>query len=234
MKGFDFMNRKSTKLEIRKKIAGNIGPVIQGTIIISLISLFFSRMDSENMINVYGVLLLIAVTLTQCLGFLGLELNRGKNYSELEVKDNFTWINSASDFIDLVFLNFLMGVFIFFWTLLFFIPGIIKAYSYSQAQFIFFEKKRAGTPISYSQAITQSRHMMNGLKMDLFVLDLSFIGWDVLGIAVPTVIVMFAYMLFIPLVLTISFITIPIAWFALVYKQFTRAAFYDFYKDRVE
>lgn len=69
--------------------------------------------------------------------------------------------------------QFFMGLFIWLWTLLLIIPGIIKAYSYSMTFFILAENK--GMPVL--EAITLSRKMMDGHKMDLFVLFLSFIGW---------------------------------------------------------
>ena len=72
--------------------------------------------------------------------------------------------------------QFFMGLFIFFWSLLLIIPGIIKAYSYSMTYFILAENK--GMPVL--EAITLSRKMMDGHKMDLFLLFLSFIGWFIL------------------------------------------------------
>ena len=72
--------------------------------------------------------------------------------------------------------QFLMGLFILLWSLLLIIPGIIKAYAYSMTFFILAENK--GMPVL--EAITLSRKMMNGHKMDLFLLFLSFIGWFIL------------------------------------------------------
>lgn len=72
--------------------------------------------------------------------------------------------------------QFLMGLFILLWSLLLIIPGIIKAYAYSMTFFILAENK--GMPVL--EAITLSRKMMDGHKMDLFLLFLSFIGWFIL------------------------------------------------------
>lgn len=57
------------------------------------------------------------------------------------------------------------------------IGGIIKRYSYSQVPFIVAENP----DISPLKAITLSRRMMNGHKWERFVLDLSFIPWDLLN-----------------------------------------------------
>ena len=72
----------------------------------------------------------------------------------------------------------LMYVLTFLWTLLFIIPGIIKAFSYSMTPFILDEFPELGP----SEAIHRSRMMMKGHKFDLFWLYLSFIGWAILAI----------------------------------------------------
>ena len=74
--------------------------------------------------------------------------------------------------------SFFVGIFTLLWSLLFIIPGIVKALSYSMAYYILAENK--GMPAL--EAIRRSRELMDGHKMDLFVLSLSFIGWDLLGI----------------------------------------------------
>jgi uncharacterized membrane protein len=71
----------------------------------------------------------------------------------------------------------LVGVFTFLWSLLFFIPGIVKAYSYSMTFFIL----KDNPEMSAIDAITESRRMMNGNKWRLFCLDFSFIGWILLS-----------------------------------------------------
>ena len=67
----------------------------------------------------------------------------------------------------------LMYILIVLWTLLFIIPGIIKAYSYAMTPYILDENPE----LSASEAIHRSRMMMKGHKFDLFWLQLSFIGW---------------------------------------------------------
>lgn len=72
----------------------------------------------------------------------------------------------------------LVGIFTFLWTLLFIIPGIIKAFSYSMTPYILDENPELGA----SEAIHRSRMMMKTHKFDLFWLYLSFIGWWLLCI----------------------------------------------------
>ena len=75
---------------------------------------------------------------------------------------------------------FLMSVFVFLWSLLFVIPGIIKAFSYAMTPYILEEHPE----LTANEAIDHSRAMMKGHKFDLFWLYLSFIGWGIL--CIPT------------------------------------------------
>lgn len=71
----------------------------------------------------------------------------------------------------------LRGVYTFLWTLLFIIPGIVKRYEYRMVPYILAE-----TPdIDAKTAISVSKQMMQGQKWKTFLLDLSFIGWHILG-----------------------------------------------------
>ncbi len=79
-------------------------------------------------------------------------------------------------FFRFLWLEILMGIFIFLWSLLLVIPGIVAAYRYSMAMFIFFEQPEKGA----MQCIRESKEMTQGYKGQLFVLDLSFLGWGLL------------------------------------------------------
>ncbi|CQR45820.1 hypothetical protein BN1058_00058 [Paraliobacillus sp. PM-2] len=70
------------------------------------------------------------------------------------------------------------GVLIFLWFLLLIIPGIVKAYAYSMVPYILSNNPNIG----YKRAIQLSKQMTNGEKMNIFILDLSFIGWFLLGV----------------------------------------------------
>ncbi len=72
---------------------------------------------------------------------------------------------------------FLVGVYTVLWTLLLIIPGIIKAYSYAMAPYVF----KDNPEISCDDAIKESMRLMDGHKLQLFLLDLSFIGWVILA-----------------------------------------------------
>ena len=73
---------------------------------------------------------------------------------------------------------FLRGLYNFLWYLLFIIPGIIKTYSYRMVPYILAENPEIGS----ARAISLSRQMMRGNKFRVFLLDLSFLGWLLLGL----------------------------------------------------
>ena len=83
------------------------------------------------------------------------------------------WLLSSVGMIFLVQIRIILS------SLILVIPGIIVAYSYSQA--IFIKTENAGIPAS--RAIELSRLMMEGNKLDLFLLHLSFAGWFILTAA---------------------------------------------------
>jgi putative membrane protein len=70
----------------------------------------------------------------------------------------------------------LVNVFTFLWSLLFVVPGIIKAIAYSQAKYVIHDNPR----LKGKEAIEISKRMTNGFKGDLFSMYLSFIGWYIL------------------------------------------------------
>ena len=72
----------------------------------------------------------------------------------------------------------LVSVYTFLWSLLFIIPGIVKSYSYAMTPYILLDRPE----LSPTEAIEESGKMMDGHKMDLFILDLSFIGWILLSV----------------------------------------------------
>ena len=74
--------------------------------------------------------------------------------------------------------NLLRALYVFLWTLLLVIPGIIASYSYAMTDYILAEELE----LSASEAIERSKTLMEGNRWKLFCLHLSFIGWDILCI----------------------------------------------------
>lgn len=100
----------------------------------------------------------------------------------------------------------LMGVFIFLWTLLLIIPGIMAAYSYAMTFYIISED----TDISATDAISKSKLMMYGHRWRYFCLGMRLLGWLILGI-IP--------------------FGIGLLW-AIPYMQASQAHFYEDLKNR--
>lgn len=69
------------------------------------------------------------------------------------------------------------GIQNFLWYLALIIPGYIKHYAYSMVPYILADNPNIGD----KRAIALSNEMTNGHKMSMFILDLSFIGWYILG-----------------------------------------------------
>ena len=83
-------------------------------------------------------------------------------------------------FFRIIWLYILEGVFIFLWALLLIFPAFIAYYRYRMAIYLLLEHPE----MSALECISESKRLMAGHKWELFVLDLSFIGWAVLvGIA---------------------------------------------------
>ena len=75
-----------------------------------------------------------------------------------------------------ILLNIAMGIIIFLWSCLFVIPGIIASYRYRFALYNLCDNPEMGV----MEALRMSKVQTNGYKMELFVLDLSFLGWSIL------------------------------------------------------
>ena len=82
------------------------------------------------------------------------------------------------NYLNVVKIMFLMDLKTLLWLLLLIVPGLIKAYEYSMIPYLLAENPN----LSASQAFSLSKQMTTGQKMDLFVLDLSFLGWIILGL----------------------------------------------------
>lgn len=78
--------------------------------------------------------------------------------------------------VKVVLLDLMASIFIFLWSLLFLIPGIIATYRYSQAVRCLIDAPEIGV----MEAIRRSKTIMRGQKFNLFVLQMTFFGWFLL------------------------------------------------------
>ena len=84
----------------------------------------------------------------------------------------------SSSYLNQVLVMLLKNLFVWLWSLLLIVPGIIKYYEYLMVPYILTDNPE----ISWDDAKEQSRTMMEGEKMNAFLLHLSFIGWFLLDI----------------------------------------------------
>ena len=99
-----------------------------------------------------------------------LGIRRGQEMPYLTLFDGFSFAGK------LILLSIVEAIFIFLWSLLFIIPGIVAAYRYRFAVYNLCENPDMGV----MEALNMSKAQTAGFKWQLFVLDLSFIGWQLL------------------------------------------------------
>lgn len=83
----------------------------------------------------------------------------------------------AKNYPNVVKVQFMRSLYTWLWSLLFVIPGVIKSYEYRMIPFLLAENP----DLEYQEAFRISRELMDGQKMETFILDLSFIGWLMLS-----------------------------------------------------
>ncbi len=74
---------------------------------------------------------------------------------------------------------FFRELYVFLWSLLLVVPGIVKSYEYRMIPYLLADDPK----LTREEAFAQSKALMDGNKWKAFVLDLSFLGWDLLSLA---------------------------------------------------
>lgn len=194
----DTMKKASDfRFEARTALKNNLGWAILTLLAFGAISSLAGSLGlGVGSLIIYG-----AMAVGMSLAFVGM-FRKGK----LEFVDLFAAFNN--NFVNAMVMGLLQTLFIFLWSLLFVIPGIIATLSYSMAPYI-----QADNPeMSGTEAITASKNLMRGKKWSLFCLNFSFIGWIIL-----------------------SLLTMGILYFAYVgpYTKAAEAAFYESIKDEL-
>ena len=99
-----------------------------------------------------------------------LGIRRGEEMPYVTLFDGFSFAGK------IILLSIVQYIFVFLWTLLFIVPGIVAAYRYRFAILNLCENPEIGV----MEAINMSKAQTAGFKWQLFVLDLSFLGWQLL------------------------------------------------------
>lgn len=143
--------------------------------IIGITQILSGDKDSPAILHLIGlVLFILALPLTWGFQTLFLGAVRG---GEATAKDMFEGYNKEL-FSRVLTTTLLYYVYVFLWSLLLLIPGCIKAYSYAMTPYIL----KDNPEMKNNAAIEESMRMMDGHKLELFLLDLSFIGWALLSL----------------------------------------------------
>lgn len=152
----------------RKSLTNKWGMAVVSTLVYMVIAGVLSG------IPLVGSLISLFVAIPMAWGMTVLFLNSFRG-GEIEVGQLF---DGFKDYGRVLGTMLLSGIYTFLWALLLIVPGIIKAYSYGMTPYILKDEPE----LKFNGAIEKSMAMMNGNKMKLFLLDLSFIGWALLSI----------------------------------------------------
>ncbi len=131
----------------------------------------------------------------------------------------------------IIWMEILKCIFIYLWSLLFIFPAFIAYYRYRMAEYILLDDP----DISALEAIRRSKQMMVGRKFELFIVDLSFIGWQLLCTLIISAVSGALGVLSVPsVVVTILTLIIDtaISMFLTAYISLTVASFYLFLLER--
>ncbi len=160
------MTRSELKARAKQKLGG--GLFQHNWLYAAVVTLIISALASISSAVVVGPLL-ITGPLTYGLSYLYLKQSRTGN--KMEIAGIFEGFKA--DFVGNLILWLLQALFVWLWSLLFVIPGIVKQYSYSMAFYI----KVDHPDYDWRACLNESKRITMGHKGELFMLDLSFIGW---------------------------------------------------------
>lgn len=163
------MNRAELKSQAKGILSANYWPIIGATVLVMAILAAVASVPGIGSIALYFI---IPVNLGLTLYIVGL-IDGGKS----SITDIFTNAFDGRYYLRRVGGYAWMMLFTFLWSLLFAIPGIVKAYSYALTPYILAKYPE----VQAKEALKVSMKIMDGKKAELFVLQLSFIGWAMLA-----------------------------------------------------
>lgn len=171
-----YVNRAALKGAAREKLKGNLWNLWKPLLILMAIGfvlgVFSGVSDPEEFNPVVGIVEFISsilmIPLSAGLILYMLNFVRGKKY---DIHDLFTFFDKR--FFTLLLIDIVVGLFVTLWSILFIIPGIIAALSYSMCVYVYVDE----TKTDVMEVLKESKRLMNGHKWEYFVFGLSFIGW---------------------------------------------------------
>ena len=169
------------KNEALAALKGNWAPAVVASLVFIIISGCAGGVSygAEKHPWLYGPYGLFSIFVLLPLGY-GATISFKKLLAEKDedILGNLFRLALGRNYLKIVWTMLLTNIYIFLWSLLFLVPGIIKSFSYAMTPYVLSDEPE----LTANQAIDKSRAMMRGHKFDLFWLYLSFIGWGLLCI----------------------------------------------------
>lgn len=165
------MSNSEIRAKARADLGGNIfdGKWMMALLAALVVSLIIGVCSAIPVVGSVGAFIIGGPLSLGLVGYF-LHLAREEEATIEGVFDSF-----GEHFVQSLLLYLMTAIFTFLWSLLFVIPGIVKAYAYSMAYYI----KRDNPTYDWKQCLDESQKMMDGKKWKLFCLQLSFIGWSI-------------------------------------------------------
>lgn len=158
--------KENAKAQLQNNLFGNIW-------LMALLAVFIQSAILGIASQLYVGQLILMGPLSIGVSLIFLKLVRGEN--KVDLGDMF--VSFSQRFSKDLLLGLMITIFTALWAMLFIVPGIVKSYAYSMAYFISLDHPGW----EWKQCIDESNRITQGHKGELFVLDLSFIGWYFVG-----------------------------------------------------
>ena len=199
------MNISELKLKAKELMGKNYGKAVLGAFLLTIITGMSSGGGSaggaashggnyeeySDVLMAVGIVLVIVILIALAISYVllffvsNVVLVGGSRYFTLchfdidhvEYNEIFSGFKKKH-YMNIVKIMFFKDLYVFLWSLLFVIPGIMKLYEYRMVPYILGENPE----IDKETAFRLSSEMMEGEKFNAFVLDLSFIGWNFLSL----------------------------------------------------
>lgn len=186
------MNRVKIKKQAREMIKGHLWDILKPMLVIGAISFVIGLVTgasggtsvdfTEEAVNATTQVSPVASLLSLVVGLAMLPIEFGflvyivkfVRKEPYELRELFSHFKK---FWPIFALNFLVGLFTMLWSLLFIIPGIIAALSYTMSMLIMVDGEEDAMA-----CIKKSKAMMKGYKWDYVIFNLSFILWHLFGL----------------------------------------------------
>lgn len=160
------MNRSEAKTNAKQSLKGNW---VYGIVTVVLYEILVSV--ATMLVGIGYLLFGIPLQIGEISVF-----DEGRKTKKFEIEKLFSGFSDGLG--NRVLLSIMEMIFTFLWTLLLIVPGIIKAYSYKAAAYISYVHPE----MTWNECLNKSKEVTKGHKWELFVFDLSFIGWYLLCI----------------------------------------------------